>query len=86
MSLERVACGPGPRVGFRYWTGSLGSAVLRAGQSLEQAAATLGLSACSSAVKEAVGQLVSVTPENTKKIASGVDRRGCLSFVGAGLA
>lgn len=49
-----------------YWTGSLGSRT--------QAAATLGLSGCSSAVKEAVGQLVSVTPENNEKIASGVDR------------
>lgn len=34
-------------------------------------------SACSSAVKEAVRQLVGVTPENNKKIASGVDRGGC---------
>lgn len=46
----------------------------------------LCLSACSSAVKESVGQLVSVTPENNEKIASGVDRserRGCSQ--GAGL-
>lgn len=67
---------------------ALGSGI-RTGQApwvVEQAAATLGLSACSSAVKESVGQLVSVTPENNEKIASGVDRserRGCSQ--GAGL-